>query len=565
MQNKYTDWKQALRSGLLGGVITVLLSLIGIVTAFSNTYIINKIINFGELLILGPIAAFSLVAIRKATSKHPVLLVLTGAISGLASGLVILALAGLGQVINLRAMFLNASDDLYAIYAYKQALEPGLLLRLAVAGLVGMIMAGFTLLPGRVKAALGQGLLYVLLVGLMGRLIGTVLNTWGFVAVLFKWMFAANSLSLIGAIVLFLLTGGLAYWRYGRPKVKRITDPNKQKVVRWGTLGVLSLVIVLLPNILGMWFSEILDNVGLFILMGLGLNIVVGFAGLLDLGYVAFYAIGAYTVGVLTSPELGFFNLTFWQAFPIALIMAFLAGVLLGLPILKMRGDYLAIVTLGFGEIIRLLVLSDWLKPWLGGTQGIQRIQQPVIGIQGIWTRTLDSQQELYYLILAGIIIVAFVAVRLRDSRLGRTWMALREDEDVAVAMGVNHVSTKLTAFAMGALFSGVGGTLFAAKIGSVYPSSFQFLVSINILSLIIVGGMGSIPGVFVGALALMGLPELLREFAEYRYLFYGAALVAMMLTKPEGLWPETRHRIELHEEETPPPEEEAEPATKSA
>ncbi len=555
MQNQYTDWKQALRSGLLGGAITVLLSLIGIVTAFSNTYIVNKVISFGELLIVGPIAALSLVAIQKARARHPGLLILTAIISGLTSGLVILALAGLGQVINLRAMFLNASNDLYAIYAYKQALVPGLLLRLLVSGLVGALVAGFTLLPGRIKAAISQGLLYVILVGLMGRLIGTVLNTWGFVAILFKWMFVANSLSPIGAIFLFLLTGGLAYWRYGRPKTKQITDPKKQKLVRWGTLGGFGLLLIFLPNILGMWFSEILDNVGLFILMGLGLNIVVGFAGLLDLGYVAFYAIGAYTIGVLTSPELGFFNLTFWQAFPIALIMAFLAGVLLGLPILKMRGDYLAIVTLGFGEIIRILVLSDWLKPWLGGTQGIQRIQRPVVGI-GEFSITLQSQQQLYYLILAGIVLVAFVAVRLRDSRLGRTWMALREDEDVAVAMGINHVATKLTAFAMGALFSGIGGTLFAAKIGSIYPSSFQFLVSINILSLIIVGGMGSIPGVFVGALALMGLPELMREFAEYRYLFYGAALVAMMLTKPEGLWPEARHRLEFHEEETPPPEE---------
>ncbi|MEZ0396900.1 MAG: leucine/isoleucine/valine transporter permease subunit [Anaerolineales bacterium] len=564
MQNKYTDWKQALRSGLLGGIIVVVLSLIGIVAAFENTYVVNQLVSFGEILILGPVAALSLSAIRKATSRQAGFLILTAAISGLASGLVILALAGVGQVINLRAMFLNASEELYAIYAYKQALVPGLLLRLLACIVIGALTAGFTLLPDRIKSALGQGLLYVVFIGLMGRLLTMMLSNWGFVAVLFKWIFTANSLSLVGAIVVFLLTGGLAYWRHGRPKVKRSLEPRKQKVIRWSMLGGVGLILIFLPNILGLWFSEILDNVGLFILMGLGLNIVVGFAGLLDLGYVAFYAIGAYTIGVLTSPELGFFNWTFWQAFPVALLMAFFAGVLLGLPILKMRGDYLAIVTLGFGEIIRILVLSDWLKPWLGGTQGIQRIQRPVIGFGG-YARTLESQQELYYLILVGIVIVAFIAIRLRDSRLGRTWMALREDEDVAVAMGINHVTTKLTAFAMGALFSGIGGTLFAAKIGSIYPSSFQFLVSINILSLIIVGGMGSIPGVFVGALALIGLPELLREFAEYRYLFYGAALVAMMLIKPEGLWPEARHRIELHEEETPPPEEEAATATENA
>jgi branched-chain amino acid transport system permease protein len=208
-----------------------------------------------------------------------------------------------------------------------------------------------------------------------------------------------------------------------------------------------------------------------------------------------------------------------------------------------MRGDYLAIVTLGFGEIVRLLALSDWLRPWFGGSQGIQLIAQPAIG-----NFVLNTQQELYYLFLIGVGIVAFIAWRLRDSRVGRTWMALREDEDVAVAMGINNVAYKLMAFATGALFSGIAGTIFAAKLQSVYPHSMNFLVSINVLSLIIIGGMGSIPGVFVGALVLMGSPELLREFAEFRYLVYGALLMAMMLTRPEGLWPEARRRLELHE-----------------
>jgi branched-chain amino acid transport system permease protein len=250
-------------------------------------------------------------------------------------------------------------------------------------------------------------------------------------------------------------------------------------------------------------------------------------------------------MAVLTSPELGFFHLTYWQALPFALIASVLAGFILGLPVLKMRGDYLAIVTLGFGEIVRLLVLSDWLRPWLGGTQGIQQIAQPHIG-----PIVLKTQQDLYYLFLVGIGIIAFIATRLKDSRIGRAWMALREDEDVATAMGINNVATKLLAFATGALFSGLAGTIFAAKLQSVYPHSMNFLVSINVLSLIIIGGMGSIPGVLVGALVLIGAPELLREFAEYRYLVYGAVLVAMMLTRPEGLWPEERRKLELHEAE---------------
>jgi branched-chain amino acid transport system permease protein len=553
MESKYSDLKLALRSGLLGGAVTILLSLIGIVAAFSETFVINKVITFGELLLVAPALVFSLSAIRKATVRKNGSLFLTGLITGLTSGLMLLALVGLGQVINIRAMFLKASDELNALIAFNLELVPGLILRLVIFGVVGLLAAGYTILPPRIKQALTQALLYVVLVGLMSKLIGTVIANWGFVQYVFKWMFAGSSLSIPGAIVLFLGIGGLNYWRFGRPKAKPILDPKKQKLVRWGTLGAIAILVLLLPSILGMWFSEILDNVGLFILMGLGLNIVIGFAGLLDLGYVAFYAIGAYTIGVLTSPEMGFFNLTFWQAFPIALVCAVLAGVFLGLPILKMRGDYLAIVTLGFGEIIRLLALSDWLRPYLGGTQGIQRIERPVVGI-GNFSITLASQQQLYFLILIGIAVVAFVAIRLRDSRLGRSWMA----------MGINHVATKLTAFAMGALFSGIGGTIFAAKIGSIYPSSFSFIVSINILALIIVGGMGSIPGVFVGALALMGLPEILREFAEYRYLFYGAALVAVMLLRPEGLWPEARRKLELHDEETIESLDEPQPVLKN-
>jgi branched-chain amino acid transport system permease protein len=302
------------------------------------------------------------------------------------------------------------------------------------------------------------------------------------------------------------------------------------------------MILLALPQIFGLFLSEVFTIVGLYVLLGLGLNIVVGFAGLLDLGYVAFFAIGAYTVAVLTSPELGFFSLSFWGALPFAIFMGVLSGVLLGIPVLKMRGDYLAIATLGFGEIIRILVLSDFLRPWLGGAQGIGKIPKASLG-----SIEFATPQQIYYLILAGCLLVGFISLRLRDSRLGRAWMAVREDEDVAQAMGINLVSTKLLAFATGAAFSALSGAIFASKLGSVYPHSFNVMISINILCLIIVGGMGSIPGVLVGAIALVGLPELLREFAEYRLLVYGAALVAMMLLRPAGLWPEALRRRELH------------------
>ena len=297
-----------------------------------------------------------------------------------------------------------------------------------------------------------------------------------------------------------------------------------------------------LPWMVGLFLSQALFMIGLFVMMGLGLNIVVGYAGLLDLGYVAFYAFGAYTMGILTTTSaLGRGDLNFWMAVPVAMGVGVLFGVLLGFPVLRMRGDYLAIVTLGFGEIIRILALSNWLAPIGGGAQGILHIPQPVFfGI------VMNKPQMMYYLVVLGAVLAAFVTIRLRSSRLGRQWMAMREDEDVAEAMGINLVQTKLLAFAIGAAFSAMAGAIFAARLGNIFPHSFNLLISINALALIIVGGLGSIPGVVVGALILVGLPEMLREFAEYRLLMYGILLIVMMLVKPEGFMPETRLKREM-------------------
>jgi branched-chain amino acid transport system permease protein len=308
-------------------------------------------------------------------------------------------------------------------------------------------------------------------------------------------------------------------------------------------MTLVSVLLLFLPLILGTYLTEVVDNVGLYILMGFGLNIVVGYAGLLDLGYVAFFAIGAYMMGLLTSVgPLGVTGMSFWVALPICVGTAVLAGVILGLPILRLRGDYLAIVTLGFGEIIRVMATSDLLKSYIGGAQGILQIPKPVIA-----SMVLVQPQHAYYILLVATVLAAFISWRLRESRLGRRWMALREDEDVAEAMGINLVITKLLAFGIGAGFSGLAGAIFAARLGSIFPHSFNLTISINVLSLIIVGGLGSLPGVVVGATVLVGLPELLREFAEYRLLIYGALLIAMMLSRPEGLWPSSIMKRELH------------------
>ncbi|MFZ5820467.1 MAG: branched-chain amino acid ABC transporter permease [Chloroflexota bacterium] len=541
-----SPWKQVIQTGLIAGAIAVLLSLVGMVASFRERFIVSGVFTMGQVIFLAPILLMAYFLLRRIAPQSNRIVILSGLLTGFLGGVVLAALVLIGANINLQVMFVNSSPTLHKILTFGQELASGLLILLAISALMGLLASGIFLLPKRLSNAITQGLIWMLMVGLLRDLILTVTSRWGPLAGLVKSLFATSGLKPFSAVLLFALVAGVYYWRGGKPAAKQNRVLSQQPpLVRYLTWAGIALILVLLPPILGTFFSDILDTVMMYILMGIGLNIVVGFAGLLDLGYVAFFAIGAYTMGVLTSPELNANPMTYWQALPFAMIACVVSGVVLGLPVLKMRGDYLAIVTLGFGEIVRLLALSDWLRPWFGGSQGIQLIAQPSIG--GF---LLNTQQELYYLFLIGVGVVAFVAWRLRDSRVGRTWMALREDEDVAIAMGINHVATKLMAFATGALFSGIAGTIFAAKLQSVYPHSMNFLVSINVLSLIIIGGMGSIPGVFVGSLALMGSPELLREFAEYRYLVYGALLVVMMLTKPEGLWPDARRRLELHEEE---------------
>jgi branched-chain amino acid transport system permease protein len=302
--------------------------------------------------------------------------------------------------------------------------------------------------------------------------------------------------------------------------------------------------------------SQVLVLVGLYVLLGLGLNIVVGYAGLLDLGYVAFYAVGSYLTALLTArgSELGI-DMPFLLALPLVVLGSAMVGLLIGAPVLRLRGDYLAIVTLGFGEIARILFLSDALAPWFGGTQGILGVP----GIFGVTSLEIPLLGELrgptltYYPLLILCIFAAFVAHRLKYSRAGRAWNAMREDEDVAEASGVSTVNYKLLAFALGAAVGCLGGAVFSTHLQSVFPGSFNILVSITVLAIVILGGMGSIPGVVIGALALIGLPELLREFAEFKLLVYGGVLVLMMLLRPEGLVPDVGRRRELHDETAAP------------
>jgi branched-chain amino acid transport system permease protein len=314
--------------------------------------------------------------------------------------------------------------------------------------------------------------------------------------------------------------------------------PFLQRVPSKAYVGVLAAVLLMVPHLVGNYWSQVLGDIGIYIMLGIGLNVVVGFAGLLDLGYVAFYAIGAYSYALLASPQFNI-HIPFWLMLPACVALAASGGALLGIPVLRMRGDYLAIVTLGFGEIIRI-VLNN-LDPVTNGPRGLLRIDPPTLG-----NIAIDSPVGWYYVILAGIFLSAFMADRLNNSRIGRAWVAMREDQDAAAIMGIPILKTKLLAFVIGASFAGVGGAIFAARQGSIFPENFSIMVSINVLCLIIIGGMGSIPGVILGAVILIGLPEVLREVQQYRMLAFGALLIIMMVFRPTGFIPSARRKMEF-------------------
>jgi len=366
-------------------------------------------------------------------------------------------------------------------------------------------------------------------------------------------MFAAMTAAGLGGAILSYVSAR-SHWRarlkgrwdaarseiMAHPPVRKVA---RHKITRYVLyfLGLAALFYA--PFVLGQYWNYTLGTVGIYVLLGLGLNIVVGMAGLLDLGYVAFFAIGAYTVALLTAPEPHGVMMNFWLALPIGIALAAISGVLLGIPVLRMRGDYLAIVTLGFGEIIRILSKSDVLTSFTGGPRGVRDVRGP-----SVFGFNINNEFYFMYLIIFGIVLVAFITYRLQHSRVGRAWMAMREDEDVAEAMGIYTLKYKLLAFAIGAAFAGLGGVLSASRNRFAGPEDFTLLVSVNVLCLVIIGGMGSIPGVVLGALVLKGLPEVLRQLDDYRMLAFGALLVIMMILRPEGLWPSTRRKMELQE-----------------
>jgi branched-chain amino acid transport system permease protein len=526
---------EACRYGGLLGIGVFYLAAVGVLTQFAPRWIIEGLLTLSQVAVL--LLAFVAAALLAgATARRPLPQALSAALLAAALGtLPVLALVAVGTRVSLRQYLVGVTPDLLHALVLDQGPALGGLLLFAIfagAFLFTILLRRF---GGRLRRPLVLAAAAVLVAGLLSDLLLSFSPVLGILSNTIAWFVSSDGVSQPGAVVIALATFLIStlieiFGRRGMVSELILATPRRRRIC--AVLGVA--VVLALPLLTNQFIAQICVLVGLYALMGMGLNIELGMAGLIDLGFVAFFAIGAYTVGLLSGHnETAIANLSFWVCLPIAVLASSIAGLLFGLPVLRVRGDYLAVATLGLGEIIRVLVVSDMMRPLLGGAQGLVEIPKP--SIAGV---SFNNPIYIFYLTAALAGIATWCAWRLDHSRIGREWMALREDEDVAEALGIDPVKTKMLAYVIGAAFAGAAGAVFAAMLGSVFPQSFQLLISMNVLALLVAGGAGSLPGVFLGAAILVGLPELMREFGEYRYLFYGFVLVIVMRMRPEGLWP---------------------------
>jgi branched-chain amino acid transport system permease protein len=367
----------------------------------------------------------------------------------------------------------------------------------------------------------------------------------------------APMIAVVAVFVVRLLRAPLAALFSGLGSIKVLPSPERMTAYRRPIFVVFVVLLLIWPFTASRGAVDIATLALIYVMLGLGLNIVVGFAGLLDLGYVAFYAVGAYSYALLTD----YFGFSFWACLPIAGLIAATFGFLLGFPVLRLRGDYLAIVTLGFGEIIRLLLnnldsltggpdgIGNIPKPTLFGLEFSRRASEGNVAFHDFVGIPYDGAQKVIFLFLLAAVLVLltlYVINRLIRMPMGRAWEALREDEIAARSLGMNPTIIKLSAFTLGACFAGFAGCFFAARQGFINPESFTFIESAIVLAIVVLGGMGSQIGVILAAVALTVLPEVARQFQEYRMLIFGLVMVLMMIWRPQGLLPASRVRVEL-------------------
>ncbi|MEX0863773.1 MAG: leucine/isoleucine/valine transporter permease subunit [Acidimicrobiia bacterium] len=558
-----TDRRYTRRLGWIGGVAMAFMAMIGMIEEFNERLLVSPFLTlgysllFGIPLLVGWLASKGVPNPLEDPIRDPRRGAITGLVTGAIAGVIACVPVILANSLNLTRFLLNMRPQLVDAMTFDLGVPLGIVALVATSAVVGALGGFLFGLPETVRKGISTAAMWVFGVALFEAVVNDLFDFMGRGLNVVYTPF--DALQPWAAVII----GVLVYWlsTKNRGRVKEFTEKVKEadprSRLRRSLIGLAAVLVIVLPMLLGLIINELLVNVTLFILMGLGLNIVVGLAGLLDLGYVAFFAVGAYGTAVLTSPLSSAFTptLNWWVALAVVMVMATLAGLLVGTPVIRMRGDYLAIVTLGFGEIVRLLLLSDWLTPLFGGAQGIRRI--PGVSVPFLDQVGGTRPQLFIYIMMAFVALAVWISHRAQNSRIGRSWAAMREDEDVAEAIGIGTVKAKLLAFISGAIIAAFAGALFSAKVGTVFTNSFDVLVSIIILVVVIVGGMGSIRGVIVGAIVLIGvlggpkLPGLLVEFTEYKLLIYGAILIFMMLKRPEGLIPSVRRSRELHQDES--------------
>lgn len=555
-----SETKRVIKFGLLGGSVVIYLAAVGMIWRFDSIPVITGVIQVSVLLMF---IVFGLVGRISSdeSSKDRLSLIRRGALAGALAGATVglfsltleVMISGLG--IDVREMFVSLGPETQRVLALGASPYVGAVLITLAGGIFGVVGTALRFLSGTPSKLVNTALVSTAVVALVAATLKPMLSN---LRIPTRTLFTSDRLTVIGAVIVAVIAV-LIRWGMIRFSMNRAATEHPQLLGRFDakkvSMGIWIAALLVIPWLIGTFGADVLTTVGIYVLLGLGLNIVVGYAGLLDLGYVAFFAVGAYSTAILTArtsfmvdanvfepAAAGFTN--FWVALPVTVALAVLIGLAIGAPVLRLRGDYLAIVTLGFGEIIQTLVKSDWLKDVFGGSQGITSVSSlpfPRVGrIGGADVRII------YYFVLLAVVLCYVVVSRLKESRVGRAWAAMREDEDVAEGMGVSVIKYKLLAFATGAAIGCLGGAFFAAKVSVANADSFTLLVSINVLAVVVLGGMGSARGVILGSMVLVGLPEILREFGEYRLHIYGAILVAIMILRPEGLLPDVRRAMEL-------------------
>lgn len=555
-QSPKIPWRSFVQVGLIAGLVILYVGAVGMLESFHGRQVIQDVITLGQLLLFMPAFYAGYRVASHAIEKQlgPVWAIIGAVVAGVLTAVPTVIVLLLSEQYNIRSVLVNISNGWVDVVTFdnRRELMTGILLLAGYLPLASVLGALLAQLPLKIRRALIAGVGLTLTVGIFGQTVRMILQQLLPVDQL-NAIFRRETLLRDPAIILLILSLiGAFIWSFGSKTAAQkyaALPPSSKKMSRRFMWIMLIFVLLALPWVIGRSLSDAMVTVGLYVLMGFGLNIAIGLAGLLDLGYVTNYAVGAYVMAVLTStgplgrgPDM----LNFWIVIPIAIIVAMLTGFISALPVLRMRGDYLAIATLGFGEIIGKLAISDWLAPVIGGAQGVLFVPNPMF-----FGTEIKDPEQIYYVVLFFCVVTLFVSIRLNNSRTGRQWMAIREDEDVAAAMGINVPRAKLLAFTLSAATGGIAGAIFAAKVGTVFPNSFTLFISINVLSLIIVGGMGSNPGIVIGAIVLVGMPELLREFSDFRWLIYGVLLIFMMLSRPEGLLPSTVHKRELYGDES--------------